>query len=128
MDYDPPGSSVQADYWSGLPCPPPGDLPNPGIKPWSPTMQVNSLPSEPPRKPKNTGMGSLSLLHGTFPTQKLNQGSPVLQVYFLPVALPGKPWHIYIYVCIYIYIYMHTHTQIHTYIYMCVCVYIYVCV
>ena len=39
--YSPPGSSVhgilQATYWSGLPCPPPGDLPNPGIEPTSVT-------------------------------------------------------------------------------------------
>ena len=34
-------------YWSGLPCPPPGDLPKPGIKPRSPTLQVDTLPSEP---------------------------------------------------------------------------------
>ena len=39
------------EYWSGLPCPPPGDLPNPVIEPRSPTLQVNSLPSEPPGKP-----------------------------------------------------------------------------
>ena len=36
------------EYWSGLPCCPPGDLPNPGIKPRSPAFQVDSLPSEPP--------------------------------------------------------------------------------
>ena len=30
------------EYWSGLPCPPPGDLPDPGIEPESPTFQVNS--------------------------------------------------------------------------------------
>ena len=36
------------EYWSGLPCPPPGDLPNPGIKPRSPALQVDSLLSEPP--------------------------------------------------------------------------------
>ena len=35
------------EYWSGLPCPPPRDLPNPGIKPRSPTLQADSLPSEP---------------------------------------------------------------------------------
>ena len=39
-DWCPPGSSVHGifrqEYWSGLPCPPPGDLPNPGIKPTSP--------------------------------------------------------------------------------------------
>ena len=37
-------------YWSGLPCPPLGDLPNPGIKPRSPALQANSLPAEPPGK------------------------------------------------------------------------------
>ena len=37
-------------YWSGLPCPPPGDLPNPGIKPTSPAFQADSLPTEPPGK------------------------------------------------------------------------------
>ena len=47
----PPGSSVQAIYWSGLPCPPPGDLPNPGIKSRSFTLQADSLPAEPPWKP-----------------------------------------------------------------------------
>ena len=39
------------EYWSGLPCPPPpGDLPNPGIKSRSPTLQADFLPSEPPGK------------------------------------------------------------------------------
>ena len=38
------------EYWSGLPCPPPGDLPHPGIEPWSQPLQVNSLLSEPPGK------------------------------------------------------------------------------
>ena len=40
MDCSPPGSSIhgilQQEYWSGLPCPPPGDLPNPGINPGLP--------------------------------------------------------------------------------------------
>ena len=39
------------DYWSGLPCPPPGDLPDPGIESRSPALQADSLPSEPPGKP-----------------------------------------------------------------------------
>ena len=39
------------EYWSGLQCPSPGDLPDPGIKPRSPALQVDSLPSEPPGKP-----------------------------------------------------------------------------
>ena len=62
------------EYWSGLPCPSPGDLPNPVIEPRPPTLQVNSLPCEPLGKPKNTGVGSLSLLLQIFPTQELNQG------------------------------------------------------
>ena len=39
------------EYWSGLPCPSPGDLPDPGIEPVSPALQADSLPSEPPGKP-----------------------------------------------------------------------------
>ena len=50
------------------------DLPNPGIEPRSPALQVDSLPSVPPGKPMNTRVGSLSLLQGIFPTQKLNRG------------------------------------------------------
>ena len=41
------------EYWSGLLCPSPGDLPNPGIEPRSPALQADSLPSEPPGKPKH---------------------------------------------------------------------------
>ena len=37
-------------YWSGLPCPPPGNLPNPGIEPGSPALQADSLPAELPGK------------------------------------------------------------------------------
>ena len=44
------------------------------IEPKSPTLQTDSLPSEPPGKPKNTRVGSLSLLVGIFPTQELNRG------------------------------------------------------
>ena len=42
------------EYWSGLPCPSPGDLPNLGIEPRSPALQAESLPSQSPVKPKNT--------------------------------------------------------------------------
>ena len=38
------------ECWSGLPFPSPGDLPKPGIQPGSPTLQADSLPSEPPGK------------------------------------------------------------------------------
>ena len=39
------------EYWGGLPFPSPGDLPDPGIKPRSPALQADALPSEPPGKP-----------------------------------------------------------------------------
>ena len=78
MDCSLPGSSVHMDspgkYWSGLPCPPPGDLPNPGIESRSHALQVDSLQSEPRGKPKNTTVGSLSLLQGIFLTQESNRG------------------------------------------------------
>ena len=55
MDYSLPGSSVhgifQTRYWIGLPFPSPGDLPNSGIKPWPPVLQVGFLSSEPSGKP-----------------------------------------------------------------------------
>ena len=62
------------EYWSGQPFPSPGDLPDPGIKPRSPALQADSLPAEPPEKPKNTGVGSLSFLQWIFLTQESNQG------------------------------------------------------
>ena len=55
MDCSPPGSSTMGfsrqEYWSGLPLPSPGDLPDPGIEPRSPSLQADALTSEPPRKP-----------------------------------------------------------------------------
>ena len=62
------------EYWSGLSFPSSGGLPNPGIEPGSATLQADSLPAEPPGKPKNTGVCSLSLLQGIFPTQESNWG------------------------------------------------------
>ena len=35
---------LRQEYWSGLPFPSPGDLPNLGIEPWSPALEVDSLP------------------------------------------------------------------------------------
>ena len=60
MDCSPPGSRLQAPgsmgilqarILEGLPCPSPGDLPNPGTEPRPPTLQVDSIPSKPPGKP-----------------------------------------------------------------------------
>ena len=51
--HQPPPSMgfSRQEYWSGLPFPSPGDLPDPGIKPRSPTLQADALTSEPPGKP-----------------------------------------------------------------------------
>ena len=46
-----PWGFSRQEYWSGLPCPPPGDRPDPGIKPWSPALRADSWPTEPPGKP-----------------------------------------------------------------------------
>ena len=55
MNCSSPGSWVHVfpkkEYWSGLPFPSPGDLPDPEIEAGSPTLQADALPSEPPGKP-----------------------------------------------------------------------------
>ena len=43
------------EYWSGLPCPPPRDLPHPGIKPRSPALRADSSPFELPQEAHSTG-------------------------------------------------------------------------
>ena len=56
MDYSLPDSSVhgilQTRILEWVPCPPPGELNNPGIEPESCTLHAGSLPYEPPGKPK----------------------------------------------------------------------------
>ena len=49
--YPPSMGFPRQEYWSGLPFPSPGDLPGPGIEPGFPTLQADSLLSEPPGKP-----------------------------------------------------------------------------
>ena len=86
MDYSPSGSSVHGDSPgknTGVGCLPPGDLPNPGTEPRSPTFQENTLLSEPLEKCKNSS-GDLQdqginqgLLHCRWILYKLSyQGSP----------------------------------------------------
>ena len=100
MDCSPPGSSVHGDSPgknAGVGCMPSSrDLPIQGMEPRSPTLQRDSLPSEPPGKPNNPRVGSLSLLQGIFLTQESNrdllhcrwilyqlsdQGSPTIAIY-----------------------------------------------
>ena len=56
------------EYWSGLRCPPPGDLPDPGIEPTSPVLQADSLPSEPPGQGLNL-LSSTGVGYPDFPLQ-----------------------------------------------------------
>ena len=68
-----------------------GDLPNPGIQPRFPTLQVDSSSAESQQKPKNTGVGSLSLSSpADFPDSGIKPGSPALQVDSLPTDLSGS--------------------------------------
>ena len=95
----PMGSSVHGDFPGkntiflpgGLPYPPPGDLPNPGIDPRCLTLQKDSLLSEPPDKPKNTGVGCLSLLRGIFLTQELNWGLLPCRWILYQLSYQGSP-------------------------------------
>ena len=77
------------EYWSREPFPSPGDLPNPGIEPRSPTLQVDSLPAELRGKTKGTGVASLSLLQRIFPTQNSNQRL----LHFITMYTYGIPIH-----------------------------------
>ena len=67
--------------------------------PRSPTLQVHSLPSEPPRKPKNTGVGSLSLLQRIFLIQGSNPGLPHCRQILYCLSHQGSPkileWVVY---------------------------------
>ena len=80
------------EYWGALPCPPPGNLPNPGIEPRSPTLQADSLPTEPLGKPKNTGVGSLPLLQGKNQFSSVTQSYPTL-CDPMNRSTPGPPVH-----------------------------------
>ena len=78
------------EYWSGLPFPPSGDLPDAGIKPTSPALQVDSLPL--------SHQGSPRILQwvaypspGVLPNAGIELESPALQVDSLSAELPGKP-------------------------------------
>ena len=80
------------EYWSGQLFPSPGDLPNPGIESRSPALQVDSLPAEPPGKPKNTGVGSLPLLQWIFPTQESNLGLLHCRWILYQLRYQGSPY------------------------------------
>ena len=70
------------EYWSGLPCPPSGNLPKPGIEPRSPALQVNSLLTEPSGKPRKIA-GQLQI--------ELKRGIGVIDI-DLELIPPAKTW------------------------------------
>ena len=80
------------ECWIGQPSS--GDLLNPGIKPSSLVLQVNYLQAEPQGKPKNTGMGSLSLLQWIFLTQELNQGLLLCRRILYQLSYQGSPFNV----------------------------------
>ena len=96
MDCSPQGSSVHGDSPSKkneVDCHAllQGTFPSPGIELRSPTLQADSLPSELPGKPKNIGLGSLSLLQGNFPTQESNLGFLHCRQIFYHLSYLGSP-------------------------------------
>ena len=70
------------EYWIGLPFPSPGDLPDPGIEPWSPALQVDALPSELLGKPMNNLDSILKSREITLPTKV-----HLVQAMFFPVVM-----------------------------------------
>ena len=79
------------EYWREQPFPSPGNLPNPGIESRSPALRADSLPVEPQGKPKNTRMGSLSLLQRIFLTQESNQGLLHCRQILYQLSYQGSP-------------------------------------
>ena len=78
------------EYWSRLPCPYPGDLPNPGIKPRSPTLQADSLQLTHKGSPRILE-GFPILSPGYLPNLEIKPGFSALQVDF-PRGSDDKAW------------------------------------
>ena len=78
------------EYWSGLPFPSPGDLPDPGIEPRSPALQADALPSEPPGTPLVlTGAMDLKLSAAAQTSHALN--GHIFKTPAFPEKLSFKP-------------------------------------
>ena len=98
MDCSPRGSSIhgilQARILEWVAIPFPRDLPDLGIKPRSPALQADSLPPEPPGKPKNTRVVAYPS-PGDLPYSGIKPGLIEVQADTLPAELPGKPTYCY---------------------------------
>ena len=79
-------------YWNGLPYTSPGNLPNPGIKPWSPTLQEDFLSTGPLGSPR-----ILEWVACPLSDPEMELGSLTLQADSLPTELPEKPIFSFIY-------------------------------
>ena len=77
----------------GLPFPSPGDLPAPGTELRSPALQADSSPSEPPGKPKNTGVGSLPFSRGSSSPRNQTQGLLHCRRILYQLSYQGSPIH-----------------------------------
>ena len=73
-----PWGFSRQEYWNGLPCPPPGGLPKPGIEPRPPKLQADSLLTRPPGKPTHACKIVLKILQATL-QQHMNQEFPDVQ-------------------------------------------------
>ena len=85
MDYRGQNNGVRSLF------PSPEDLPNPGIEARPPALWADSLSAEAPGKPKNTGVGSPSLLQGIFRTPELNQGLLHCRRILYQLSYQGSP-------------------------------------
>ena len=80
------------EYWSGLPFPSPGDLPNPGIEPGSPALEADALTSEPPGKPRNKSKLLTLLLTNCKSEIPMTSPTPLDLINFLEqLTEPRKP-------------------------------------
>ena len=84
------------EYWSGLPLPSPGDLPDPGIEPGSPSLQADALPYELPGKPGNEWSNAICSnmdgLRNYYTKWSKSYGKRQISWYHLPVE-PKKKWY-----------------------------------
>ena len=76
------------EYWSGLPFPSPGDLPDPGIEPGSPALEADTLTSEPPGKPTTLPLFSVPTQLCFFPQGPWLVGSILHSYLFIMCLLP----------------------------------------
>ena len=101
-----------------MPCSPPGSLPDPGIEPGSPAWWADSLPFEPPAKPKLQWV-AYRFSRGIFLTQELNRGLLHCRWILYQLSYQGSPWKVIGFIkykrpfptCLLLGV--HTHTQTH---------------